>query len=69
MVEDLEKEDLQKYEKQLMRYTQALQECQANKQLRSCLKCEDVIGCKVRDDYVKAVYQSMNKGESGGFEF
>ena len=62
-------EDSHKYDEQLARYTQALQECQKTKQLSSCLACEDVIGCKVRDDYVKAVYQSMNKGEDGGFEF
>ena len=46
-----------------------LQECQKSKNLNSCLKCELVIGCELRNSYVKAVYESMNKGQGGGFEF
>ncbi len=46
-----------------------LKECQQNQNLNSCLKCEKVIGCELRNAYVKAVYESMNKGSGGGFEF
>jgi hypothetical protein len=33
------------------------------------MKCEKMFGCEIRELYVKAVYESMNKGRSGGFEF
>jgi len=31
--------------------------------------CEKLLECEVRDDYIKAVYDSMSKGAGGGFEF
>ncbi len=43
--------------------------CQKEHGLQSCLKCEKIIGCETRNDYVKKVYESMSKGEGGGFEF
>ncbi len=46
-----------------------LKECQENKNLKSCLGCDKVNDCELRDGYVKAVYESMSKGEGGGFEF
>lgn len=46
-----------------------VQECQSSMQVDSCLKCEKVLGCEIRETYVKSVYESMNKGEGGGFEF
>jgi hypothetical protein len=46
-----------------------LQECQDKHQTDSCFKCEEVLECKLRDEYVQAVYDSMNKGSGGGFEF
>ena len=46
-----------------------LNACQKEHGVTSCLKCEKVIGCEVRADYVKKVYESMSKGEGGGFEF
>ncbi len=46
-----------------------LQRCQEEKQLESCSKCENYIGCELRKKYIKAVYDSMSKGETGGFEF
>jgi len=46
-----------------------LQECQTSQHVDSCLKCDKVLDCAVRDNYVKAVYESMNKGQGGGFEF
>jgi len=46
-----------------------LKACQDEKNLKSCLGCELVDNCELRDSYVKAVYESMSKGEGGGFEF
>ncbi len=49
--------------------TKELQTCQQDKGLKSCLGCEKVNNCDIRDTYVKAVYESMSKGVGGGFEF
>ena len=46
-----------------------LKECQNSKQLDSCSKCPEFFECNLRKSYVKAVYESMNKGSDGGFEF
>ncbi len=46
-----------------------LQECQKSKTLNSCTPCECFFECEVRKKYVIAVYESMNKGSGGGFEF
>jgi len=46
-----------------------LEKCQKEQQLNSCLKCEKLLECEVRDAYIKAVYDSMSKGKGGGFEF
>ena len=46
-----------------------LQACQQEHQLTSCMRCEKLLVCQLRDAYVKAVYDSMNKGTGGGFEF
>ncbi len=43
--------------------------CQAEKQMRSCLVCPEVVGCVIRKKYVISVYESMSKGAGGGFEF
>jgi len=43
--------------------------CQQEHQLSSCMKCDKLLACELRDAYVKAVYDSMNKGTGGGFEF
>ncbi len=43
--------------------------CQKEHGIESCLRCEKLIGCEIRNDYVKKVYESMSKGEGGGFEF
>ena len=47
----------------------AMQQCQQDKALKSCSLCEFYIGCDTRRAYVQAVYDSMSKGETGGFEF
>jgi len=46
-----------------------LEKCQKEKNLNSCLKCEKLLECEIRDAYIKAVYDSMSKGKGGGFEF
>ncbi|MFP6156990.1 hypothetical protein ACLGCH_07440 [Helicobacter pylori] len=46
-----------------------LQACQEKKQVTSCLKCEQVLNCKIRNSYVDAAYESMSLGEAGGFDF
>ncbi len=57
------------FEQKLQKYTQDLQNCQNEHQFNSCLGCEKVLECDTREDYVKAVYDSMSKGQGGGFEF
>ena len=46
-----------------------LENCQKAHQVPSCMKCEKLLDCELRDSYIKAVYDSMSKGASGGFEF
>jgi len=46
-----------------------LKQCQINKNVESCMKCEKLLDCDIRDKYIKVVYESMNKGSGGGFEF
>ncbi|MDD5372223.1 MAG: hypothetical protein PHO62_02230 [Sulfurimonas sp.] len=46
-----------------------LQSCQKNRELKSCSNCELYLKCELRADYVKSVYNSMSKGDTGGFEF
>jgi len=43
--------------------------CQKDKNLSSCSICEQYLSCDLRTEYVKAVYNSMSKGDTGGFEF
>ena len=58
-----------KWESILQEKTIELKACQQQKGLKSCLGCEKIDHCELRDAYVKAVYDSMNKGAGGGFEF
>ncbi|PAF52447.1 hypothetical protein [Helicobacter sp. 13S00477-4] len=48
---------------------QSLKACQNEKNLQGCFTCKDILECQIRKDYVKAVYESMSKGQSGDFEF
>jgi len=57
------------YQEQLDTQKKLLEECQVSKGINSCMKCEKIIECELRDKYVKSVYASMNKGQDGGFEF
>ena len=47
----------------------ALKQCQTEHGVSSCLSCDKILGCEVRTRYVNAAYESMNKGQGGGFEF
>jgi len=58
-----------KFELYLDEMLQKLQACQTEKAHKSCSSCESYFGCEIRDEYVKAVYNSMSKGDTGGFEF
>lgn len=57
------------YEAKLEEAKKNLQECQISKALESCLSCPSLIGCPIRTAYVRTVYESMSKGEIGGFDF
>ena len=46
-----------------------LKQCQTSNNINSCIQCPKVLNCQTRDTYVKVVYESMNKGSGGGFEF
>ena len=46
-----------------------VQSCQEEKNLKSCTACESFLQCDLRNEYIKAVYNSMSKGDTGGFEF
>jgi len=61
--------EIDKWELELEKRLKEIKECQASKEIDSCFKCKEIIGCEVRKIYVKAVYESMNKGQGGGFEF
>lgn len=46
-----------------------LKACQQEHQFNSCSECEKLLNCPTRQAYIQAVYDSMSKGETGGFEF
>ena len=57
------------YEQDLQEKKELLQACQQNKNVVTCSDCEKMFECETRKTYVKAVYESMTKGQGGGFEF
>ena len=60
---------MDKYEQELETNLKLIKECKEKKEKKSCSKCDEFFGCDIREQYVQAVYYSMNKGESGGFDF
>ncbi len=60
---------MDKFELHLDEMIIKIQKCQEEKALKSCGDCEHYLTCELRTDYVKSVYNSMSKGETGGFEF
>ena len=63
------KEALDPYEQKRDEERLKVESCQEEKKINSCLVCSEVVGCEIRRRYVVAVYESMNKGVGGGFEF
>ncbi|MBL0686488.1 MAG: hypothetical protein JJV95_01950 [Sulfurospirillum sp.] len=57
------------YQENLKNRKKELQECQKDKKIDSCMKCEKLFKCEIRKNYVKSVYESMSHGKTGGFEF
>ncbi|MBQ9292634.1 MAG: hypothetical protein IJ211_05135 [Campylobacter sp.] len=62
-------EEKDSYEIEFDKKTQILLDCQQNFGIDSCFKCEKILDCQIRDDYVKATFENMSKGQSGGFDF
>lgn len=58
-----------KYELELENELKNLKNCENYKNLKSCYNCEKIFDCDIRKKYVDAVYNSMSKGSSGGFDF
>jgi len=63
------KKEPDEFELALLKKREELEACQSSKELNSCLKCSETIGCALRLSFVDAVYKSMNKNKGGGFEF
>lgn len=49
--------------------TLALKTCQESNNLKSCMQCTSFLDCNLRKQYVLSVCNSMNKVNTGGFEF
>jgi hypothetical protein len=60
---------LDKWELALEVELKILQQCQDDKNISSCTICSEFLQCNIRKKYISAVYESMNKGSGGGFEF
>ena len=62
-------QELDEYQKTLDEKLEELKKSQQENGVESCLECPKIIGCEIRASYVLAVYNSMNKGQGGDFEF
>lgn len=58
-----------RYEQRLEAMLQQLKACQEAQGVASCSACGKLLECELRRAYVGSVYDSMSKGETGGFEF
>lgn len=67
--ESIESADSIMFEQKLDEKISLLQQCQQKQSFTSCMQCDALLGCEVRDAYVKAVYDSMSKGQQGNFDF
>ena len=61
--------ELDIWEEKLEEVLVKLTNCKKSKNLNSCKPCSEFFSCNLRKKYVITVYESMNKGSSGGFEF
>ncbi len=66
---DKHNEELDQWDLALEEQLKILKQCQQNLNLSSCTKCDQLLECITRKQYVKSVYESMSKGSGGGFEF
>jgi hypothetical protein len=66
---DEEIKKLDEFELLLEKKLQELKKCQEEKNFKSCSECLEFLECELRKEYVDAVYNSMSKGDTGGFEF
>ncbi|WP_373070962.1 hypothetical protein [Sulfurimonas sp.] len=64
-----ESKELDKFELHLESMIENVKECQQKNSVDSCSKCDQFLKCELRNDYVNSVYNSMSKGDTGGFEF
>ena len=62
-------QNITEWDSKLDKKLKELKECQVINSLSSCSTCEKFFDCELRKKYVIAVYESMNKGAGGGFEF
>lgn len=69
MSEVLEQVQKDEFELELDNKREILQNCQMQKGQNSCFNCDEIFTCQTRKEYVDAVYNSMSKGSSGGFDF
>ncbi|MBL4730828.1 MAG: hypothetical protein JKY28_05620 [Sulfurimonas sp.] len=58
-----------KFEERLLGVLETLQDCQVKQGVKTCSDCKHFLSCDLRTDYIKSVYNSMSKGDTGGFEF
>lgn len=65
----MENKQKDRFEIYLEEMLEKLQKCQQDKKYTSCSECEEFLKCELRSEYVNAVYNSMSKGDTGGFEF
>ena len=63
------KKEFDEWELKQKEKLEILLECQESRGVDSCMKCQKILECDIRKEYVNAVYESMNKGTGGGFEF
>jgi len=68
-MQDTSSPKIDKFEAHLDEMIIKLQECQVQKNMKSCSNCEYYLACELRNNYIKSVYNSMSKGDTGGFEF
>lgn len=65
----MSEQTLDEWQVALQQKKSELESCQVEQQVKSCMQCDKILNCEVRDAYIKAVYDSMSKGTGGGFEF
>ena len=68
-MQDTSSPKMDKFEIHLDEMIVKLQQCQIQKNMKSCSDCEHYLACELRTEYIKSVYNSMSKGDTGGFEF